>query len=62
MKRYGVCDCGKWCEAPAAFRETLHFMMCSCGKYMFLTIFNPKEAGHRDDQVVVPVLVNHGGG
>lgn len=62
MKRYGICDCGKWCEAPERFNETKYFMRCECGKLMYLNIHNPIEAGYTMRAKINDVhLVKHNG-
>lgn len=50
--RWGVCDCGKWGEAPSNFRETIHFLKCSCGRPMYLDPHNPKLSGYRDSDKI----------
>jgi len=57
MTRYGVCECGKWGEAPKEFRENLHFLKCKCGKLMYLQNMSPKEAGYRDSSKVTITFV-----
>lgn len=60
--KYGICDCGKWGKAPNEFRETKHFMICECGKPMYLHInFNAKEYGFREsDEIIISKLILHG--
>lgn len=59
---YGVCDCGKWCDAPKEFNQTKHFMRCECGKLMILLIYNPSESGYiyKDSNKITNIkLVNY---
>lgn len=60
QKKYGVCDCGNWGEAPASFRESKHFLKCTCSKAMYLGIFDPREAGHRLDRKIEVGTMEHG--
>lgn len=57
-QKWGECDCGKWGEAPSNFRESKHFLKCTCGKLMYLTIFNPKEVLRKDSDKITPEVVN----
>ncbi len=53
---YGICDCGKWGSSPPAFSMAKHFMKCpACGKAMYLTIHDPREAGHREHSRVTDI-------
>ena len=60
MTRYGTCDCGKWGIAPSHFNETKHFMVCICGKDMYMITINPREAGYREQDKIEPRTRKHG--
>ncbi len=60
IPHYGVCDCGKWCDAPKEFNQTKHFMQCECGKLMYMVVYNPKEATYKDDKKITNIkLAKH---
>ena len=49
MRKFVICDCGKWGEVPKEFRETQHFLVCeSCVNFAYLQGGNPEEAGYRE--------------
>lgn len=59
---YGVCDCGKWGEAPKAFKESKHFMQCECGKSMYLDSTDPRTVAYKEsNKIVITKLINHNG-
>lgn len=61
MIKYGMCTkCRKWGIAPDSFRESKHFLKCECGAPMYLSIFNPIEAGYREKEKITPGTINHG--
>lgn len=57
-QRYGVCDCGKWGKAPVDLKESKHFMVCVCGKdmYMQLTI----DSWNKPENEITPTKRLHG--
>jgi hypothetical protein len=58
--RYGICtddNCGSWGLAPKEFRESKHFLRCACGKPMYLTMFNPREAGYSEKKQILSISV-----
>ena len=62
MKYFGICDCGKWGEAPKNFRESKHFMVCDCGQTMYMHVnFAAHEYGYREEnKITITKLTNHG--
>lgn len=67
MIDYGICDCGKWGLAPAAFNESKHFLKCpACSKPMYLSKFHnnqsPRDLGYpTKDEVTITELIKHKG-
>ena len=59
MKRYGICDCGKWGEAPPEFNESIHFLKCTCSQPMCLDIHNPREVGYRESSKIIVTTMKH---
>jgi hypothetical protein len=61
-KYYGVCTsamCNKWGEAPPTFDESQHVLRCSCGAPMYLSIFNPRDAGSPECDKVTLTTIPH---
>jgi hypothetical protein len=56
-KRWGVCPCGKWGEAPANFNESKHFLKCECGQLMYLDMFDPREAAYPEKDHITTITV-----
>jgi hypothetical protein len=55
---FGVCDCGKYGEAPSAFNEAIHFLKCDCGATMFLhRRFDPIYAGYNIKNRIIPSII-----